>query len=91
MSLVASVAFGSTGHIAAITVATIVARDLTGSTVWSGAPGAAVVLGAATGLGSGFVVAGAGYATLGIMGAAMVLIPGWLLLRRNLALRTAVS
>ena len=48
-SLVASVALGSTGHIAAITVATIVARDIAGTTAWSGAPGAAVVLGAAFG------------------------------------------
>ncbi len=48
-ALVAGVALGSTGHIAAITVATIVARDITGDTTWSGAPGATVVLGAATG------------------------------------------
>lgn len=48
-SLVAGVALGSTGHIAAVTVATIVAQDLAGSTAWSGAPGAAVVLGAALG------------------------------------------
>ena len=45
-SLIAGVALGSTGHIAAVTVATIVAKDLAGSTIWSGAPGAAVVLGA---------------------------------------------
>jgi MFS family permease len=48
-SLVAGVALGSTGHIAAVTVATIVAQRLAGSTAWSGAPGAAVVLGAAAG------------------------------------------
>jgi len=48
-SLVAGVALGSTGHIAAVTVATIVAADLAGSTAWAGAPGAAVVLGAAIG------------------------------------------
>jgi len=48
-SLVAGVALGSTGHIAAITVATIVAADMAGSTAWAGAPGAAVVLGAAIG------------------------------------------
>jgi MFS family permease len=48
-ALVASVALGSTGHIAAVTVATIVARELAGSAEWSGAPGAAVVLGAALG------------------------------------------
>ena len=48
-TLVAGVALGSTGHIAAVTVATIVAADLGGSSIWSGAPGAAVVLGAAAG------------------------------------------
>ena len=48
-SLVAGVALGSTGHIAAVTVATIVAQDIAGDTAWSGAPGAAVVLGAALG------------------------------------------
>ena len=47
--LVAGVALGSTGHIAAVTVATIVAQDLLGSTTLAGAPGAAVVLGAAAG------------------------------------------
>lgn len=45
----AGVALGSTGHIAASTVATIVAKELSGATIWSGAPGAAVVLGAAIG------------------------------------------
>ena len=48
-SLVAGVALGSTGHIAAITVATIVAKDLLGSQLLAGAPGASVVLGAAMG------------------------------------------
>jgi len=48
-SLMAGVALGSTGHIAAVTVATIVAKDLAGTTIWSGAPSAAVVLGAAMG------------------------------------------
>ena len=48
-SLVAGVALGSTGHIAAITVATIVAKDLLGSQLLAGAPGATVVLGAALG------------------------------------------
>jgi MFS family permease len=48
-TLVASVALGSTGHIAAVTVATIVARELAGTAELSGAPGAAVVLGAAFG------------------------------------------
>jgi len=48
-SLVAGVALGSTGHIAAVTVSAIVAESLGGSTIWSGVPGAAVVLGAAAG------------------------------------------
>jgi MFS family permease len=47
--LVAGVALGSTGHIAAVTVAPIVASQLTGSSAFSGVPGAAVVLGAAVG------------------------------------------
>ena len=49
MSLIAGVALGSTGHIAAVTVATIVAQDLLGSPTLAGAPGATVVLGAAIG------------------------------------------
>jgi MFS family permease len=48
-TLVGGVALGSTGHIAAVTVATIAAHDLAGSSAWAGIPGAAVVLGAATG------------------------------------------
>ena len=48
-SLIAGVALGSTGHIAAVTVATIVAQDLLGSPIFAGAPGATVVLGAAIG------------------------------------------
>jgi len=48
-ALVAGVALGSTGHIAAATVATIAAKHIAGSSAWSGAPGAAVVLGAAVG------------------------------------------
>ena len=48
-ALVAGVALGSTGHIAAVTVATIAAKDIAGSSAWTGAPGAAVVLGAAVG------------------------------------------
>jgi len=47
--LVGGVALGSTGHIAAITVATIVAADLAGTSAWAGAPAAAVVLGSAIG------------------------------------------
>jgi MFS family permease len=48
-TLVGSVALGSTGHIAAVTVSTIVAQDLAGTSALSGAPGAAVVAGAALG------------------------------------------
>jgi len=48
-SLVAGVGLGSTGYIAAVTVATIVAQDLAGTSAWAGVPGAAVVLGSATG------------------------------------------
>jgi len=48
-SLVAGVALGSIGHIAASTVSTIAAQHIAGGTTWTGAPGAAVVLGAAVG------------------------------------------
>jgi MFS family permease len=47
--LVAGVALGSTGHIAAVTVATIVAAEMLGTQALAGAPGATVVLGAALG------------------------------------------
>jgi MFS family permease len=48
-TLVAGVALGSTGYIAAVTVATIAAEELAGSSAWAGVPGAAAVLGAAGG------------------------------------------
>jgi MFS family permease len=48
-ALVAGVALGSTGHIAAVTVATIVASQMLGNQALAGAPGATVVLGAALG------------------------------------------
>lgn len=48
-TLVLGVALGSTGHIAALTVATIVAQQLSGSTTVAGAPAAAVIIGAALG------------------------------------------
>ena len=48
-TLMASVALGSTGHIAAVTVATVAAAELTETDAWSGVPAAAVVLGAAAG------------------------------------------
>jgi MFS family permease len=48
-ALFASVALGSTGHLAAVTVAAIVGQDLLGSAGLAGAPSAAVVFGAAIG------------------------------------------
>ncbi len=48
-SLVAGVALGSTGHIAAVTIATIAAKQLAGTPALAGLPGATVVLGAASG------------------------------------------
>jgi len=48
-TLVGGVALGSTGHIAAVTVASIVAQQLGGTAIWGGVTGAAVVLGAAGG------------------------------------------
>ena len=49
IALFASTALGSTGHIAASTVASIVGNQLLGDATLSGAPGAAVVFGAAMG------------------------------------------
>jgi MFS family permease len=49
IGLVTGVALGSTGHIAAVTVATIVASELSSSEELAGAPSAAVVFGAALG------------------------------------------
>jgi MFS family permease len=46
---VAGVAVGSTGYIAAITIGSIAARSITGSSAFGGAPGAAAVAGAAVG------------------------------------------
>lgn len=48
-SLVAGVALGSIGLIAASTVSTIAAQHIAGGTAWTGAPGASIVLGAAVG------------------------------------------
>jgi MFS family permease len=47
--LFGSVALGSTGHLAAATVAAIVGQDLLGSAALAGAPSASVVFGAAVG------------------------------------------
>jgi MFS family permease len=49
IALFTSTALGSTGHIAASTVASIVGQELLGSAALSGAPGATVVFGAAMG------------------------------------------
>lgn len=46
-SLVLGVGLGSTGYIAAITIATIVARELSGGSSFAGLPGATIVLGSA--------------------------------------------
>lgn len=48
-TLVVGVGLGSTGYIAAITVATLVAKELTGGTGWAGLPGAVIVIGSASG------------------------------------------
>jgi MFS family permease len=48
LSLILGVGLGSTGYIAAITVATIVAKELSGGSAFAGLPGAAIVLGSAT-------------------------------------------
>jgi MFS family permease len=48
-TLVAGVAIGSTGHIAAVTVGTIVAEQIAGTAALAGLPAASVVLGSAIG------------------------------------------
>ena len=48
-ALVAGVALASTGYIAAVTIGTLIAEDLTGNAALAGMPGATVVLGAAAG------------------------------------------
>lgn len=78
-TLIAGAAFGSIGNIAAVTIATIAARELAGSTTLAGAPGAAIVGG--TALGSAMIgwlaarrgrrpALAAGYG-LGVLGAAV--------------------
>ena len=49
IALFLGVAVGSTGHLAALTVAAIVGNELLGSVAFAGVPGAAVVFGAAMG------------------------------------------
>jgi len=84
-TLVTGVALGSTGHIAAATVATIAAKGIAGTSAWSGAPGAAVVLGAAFGAVSlsqlmvrrgrrSGLVAGYGIGVVGALIAAMAIV-----------------
>ncbi|MEI6271104.1 MAG: hypothetical protein WCP38_01940, partial [Chloroflexota bacterium] len=48
LSLIVSVGLGSTGYLGAITVATIVAKQLSGGSAFAGLPGAAIVLGSAS-------------------------------------------
>ncbi len=48
-TLIAGVALASTGHIAAVTIATIAAESLAGTAALAGAPGATAVFGAAVG------------------------------------------
>ena len=84
-SLVAGVGLGSTGYIGAITVATIVAKELSRGSALAGLPGAAIVLGSATasqllsrlmlrvGRRTGLAV-GYGIGTLGALGAACAVI-----------------
>jgi MFS family permease len=48
-TLAGGVALGSTGHVAAFTVAAIAAQELAGTSAWAGIPGAAAVLGTAIG------------------------------------------
>ena len=86
-TLVAGVGLGSTGYIGAITVATIVAKQLTGGSALAGLPGAAIVLGSAaasqllsrlmvrTGRRFG-LVAGYGIGALGALGAGAAVIVG---------------
>jgi MFS family permease len=77
--LFASVALGSTGHLAASTVASIVGQDLLGTAALAGAPSASVVFGAAVGaIGLSWLMARrgrrtgliAGY-TIGVVGAVL--------------------
>ena len=84
-ALVAGVGLGSTGYIGAITVATIVAKELSGGSALAGLPGAAIVLGSASasqllsrlmlrvGRRIGLVV-GYGVGTLGALGAASAVV-----------------
>jgi hypothetical protein len=56
-------------------------EGLTDALIWSSA--------AAASLGSGIVVAGASYAALGLLGAAVLVVPAWLLLTRRRSLAAA--
>ena len=58
-------------------------QGLTDALIWSSA--------AAASLGSGVVVAAASYATLGLMGAALVIVPAWLVVSRRAAVSAGRS
>jgi hypothetical protein len=58
-------------------------EGLTDSLIWSSA--------AAASLGSGVVVAAASYTALGLLGAAMIIVPAWLLVSRRRAVTAAGS
>jgi len=58
-------------------------EGVTDSLIWSSA--------AAASLGSGFVVAAASYTILGLMGAALVVIPAWIVLARRHAVRSVAA
>jgi hypothetical protein len=58
-------------------------QGLTDALIWSSA--------AAASLGSGVIVAAAGYATLGLLGAAVVIVPAWLVVARRHAVTAARS
>jgi len=78
-ALFLSVAFGSTGHLAAATVASIVGKELLGTAALAGAPAASVVFGAAVGaIGLGWIMSRRGRRfglttgyLMGVLGAAI--------------------
>jgi MFS family permease len=58
-------------------------EGVTDSLIWSSA--------AAASLGSGFVVAAASYTILGLMGAALVIVPAWIVLARRRAVQSVAT
>ena len=85
LALFAGVALGSTGNIAAATVAAIVGQQLLGTPALAGAPGAAVVFGAAMGaIALSWVMARRGRRVVHVAGlAGSSVIPDTLVRRRN--------